>query len=488
MSLTIQQLPYRILHDSRSALRPLHTRIWMHRQYNRTGIRQHQSSTVTRIETASPEVVAPASSAPDDVAAKAQAQTEPAISTSTNASHTSSSTSQVELPPSTSLPKIRKDETPVERAVRVAKDGDLAAMENAWQEAELEDTSPKEKKSITQRVKDELVHYWHGTKLLGAEIAISSRIMWQLLHGHKLTRREQRQLRRTTGDMLRLVPFLIFVIVPFLEFALPIVLRFFPNMLPSTFESKFDEQAKKKRLLKVRLEMAKFLQDTIEDMSVAGTSRAEAAKEFSDFFMKYRSSGEQPAIEEIIKIARKCKDNPTLNNLSRPQLISICKYMNINAFGTDNFLRHQIDRKMRALRADDKVIAEEGIESLNVKELQQACASRGIRTVGVSIARLRSELAQWLELHLNNQIPSTLLIISLMASYARLKQLPMIKSVDSPIILDEIMVLAEQADSEGVGVVVKDEQDERKDGRDVEDVSESTSAVSPSSTRTDTKA
>ena len=44
--------------------------------------------------------------------------------------------------------------------------------------------------------------------------------------------------------------------------------------------------------------------------------------------------------------------------------------------------------------------------------MQQACASRGIRTVGVSIARLRSELAQWLDLHLNNQVPSTLLILS----------------------------------------------------------------------------
>ena len=33
----------------------------------------------------------------------------------------------------------------------------------------------------------------------------------------------------------RLVPFIIILVVPFLEFALPVLLKLFPNMLPSTF-------------------------------------------------------------------------------------------------------------------------------------------------------------------------------------------------------------------------------------------------------------
>jgi len=44
-----------------------------------------------------------------------------------------------------------------------------------------------------------------------------------------------RQLVRTTADLFRLVPFLVFVIVPFAEVLLPFVLKFFPGMLPSTF-------------------------------------------------------------------------------------------------------------------------------------------------------------------------------------------------------------------------------------------------------------
>jgi LETM1 and EF-hand domain-containing protein 1 len=47
------------------------------------------------------------------------------------------------------------------------------------------------------------------------------------------------QLRRTTQDLLRLIPFAVFIIVPFMEFLLPVALKLFPNMLPSTFEDKF---------------------------------------------------------------------------------------------------------------------------------------------------------------------------------------------------------------------------------------------------------
>jgi hypothetical protein len=46
-------------------------------------------------------------------------------------------------------------------------------------------------------------------------------------------------LKRTTQDLLRLVPFSVFIIVPFMEFLLPVALKLFPNMLPSTFEDKY---------------------------------------------------------------------------------------------------------------------------------------------------------------------------------------------------------------------------------------------------------
>jgi hypothetical protein len=47
-----------------------------------------------------------------------------------------------------------------------------------------------------------------------------------------------RQLVRTVSDLFRLVPFSVFIIVPFMELLLPLALKLFPGMLPSTFTSK----------------------------------------------------------------------------------------------------------------------------------------------------------------------------------------------------------------------------------------------------------
>lgn len=66
-------------------------------------------------------------------------------------------------------------------------------------------------------------------------------------------------------------------------------------------------------------------------------------------------TGEQASTEDLLKVARSFEDELTLDNLTRPQLVSLCKYMNINSFGTDNFLRFQIRNRMRQIKADDKV-------------------------------------------------------------------------------------------------------------------------------------
>lgn len=94
------------------------------------------------------------------------------------------------------------------------------------------------KAPLAARIKDGLLHYWHGSKLLAYETKISSKLLFKLLRGDNLIRREKRQLLRTTSDLLRLVPFIVIAVIPFLEFALPLILKIFPNMLPSTFEDK----------------------------------------------------------------------------------------------------------------------------------------------------------------------------------------------------------------------------------------------------------
>ena len=57
-------------------------------------------------------------------------------------------------------------------------------------------------------------------------------------------------------------------------------------------------------------------------------------------------------------------------------------------------------------------IRKEGIESLAVWELQEANRMRGMRALGCSEERLKDQLLQWLELHLDKRVPSSLLLLS----------------------------------------------------------------------------
>jgi LETM1 and EF-hand domain-containing protein 1 len=125
-----------------------------------------------------------------------------------------------------------------------------------------------------------------------------------------------------------------------------------------------------------------------------------------------RSTGETPSSGDIVNVARLFDDDLTLDNLSRPQLVSMCRYMAINAFGTDNFLRGTIRGRLLHLRRDDQLIDREGVDALSTHELQAACQSRGIRTGGVSPARLRDELATWVRLHLHERVSGVLLVLA----------------------------------------------------------------------------
>lgn len=107
---------------------------------------------------------------------------------------------------------------------------------------QLDDTKPK--RSLGKRIKDEIIHYYHGFRLLFIDIQISSRLAWKVLRSKELSRREHEQLVRTTADLFRLLPFSVFIIVPFMELLLPVFIKFFPNMLPSTFQTASDKVTK----------------------------------------------------------------------------------------------------------------------------------------------------------------------------------------------------------------------------------------------------
>jgi LETM1 and EF-hand domain-containing protein 1, mitochondrial len=308
---------------------------------------------------------------------------------------------------------------------------------------------------LKQVAKDELHHYWVGTKLLVADVRTARDLTRKTLHGNALTRRERNQLLRTVADLFRLIPFSMFLIIPLAEFALPFALKIFPNLLPSTFQDSLKAEENMKRELQSRLAMAQFFQETLEELakeqkrkarkarkdsssstatSAAATTTSDSGSSSSsssdtssssssllhdqedsaasmlDFLQKARN-GEMLESSVIIRYAKYFQDDLTLDNMPRMQLMNMCKYMNIAPYGNDSFLRFQLRHRIRILKEDDQRILWEGIESLTKMELREACQERGMRSTGLSKDAYKYALQQWLDLSVQKNVSLVFFVV-----------------------------------------------------------------------------
>lgn len=296
---------------------------------------------------------------------------------------------------------------------------EVAKADGSKPKQEVTKVAAEDKKlTVWEKVKHEAQHYWDGTKLLGYEMKVSTKLLFKMASGYGLSRREANQLQRTIVDVMRLVPFSMFLIIPFAELLLPVALKVFPNLLPSTYESKLDRKKKRAKLSKTRVSTSEYIKQTMEESGLKLSKKiTEEEKEAFVSFFHTISMGKNPTREHLIQVARMFRNDQVLDNLSRPQLVAMSKYMSLRPFGTDSILRYQIRHRLLTIIKDDKSIDYEGVESLSVLELQMACSQRGIKTTDVSPGRLRDDLATWLDLRLRQKIPSTLLILSSTYTY-----------------------------------------------------------------------
>ncbi|XP_034503360.1 LETM1 domain-containing protein LETM2, mitochondrial isoform X3 [Ailuropoda melanoleuca] len=222
----------------------------------------------------------------------------------------------------------------------------------------------EEKRSYRQRIMDELKYYYNGFYLLWIDTKVAARMVWRLLHGQVLTRRERRR------------------------------------------------EEKQKKKMAAKLELAKFLQETITEMARRNRAKlGDASMQFSSY-VKQVQTGHKPSTKEIVRFSKLFEDQLTLEHLDRPQLVALCKLLELQSFGTNNLLRFQLLMKLKSIKADDEVIAKEGVSALSVSELQAACRARGMRSLGLTEEQLRQQLTEWQDLHLKENVPPSLLLLS----------------------------------------------------------------------------
>eukprot|EP01121_Diplochlamys_sp_Union-15-3_P022375 TRINITY_DN9496_c0_g1_i1.p1 TRINITY_DN9496_c0_g1~~TRINITY_DN9496_c0_g1_i1.p1 ORF type:complete len:554 (-),score=111.39 TRINITY_DN9496_c0_g1_i1:29-1639(-) len=252
---------------------------------------------------------------------------------------------------------------------------------------------------IVHFVKEEATRLKLGAVQLGKNMWQSKGLVSKSLKGQTLSRRERMLLVRTAADVFRLVPFAVIVVVPFAEFSLPVLLKLFPNMLPSTFASKSQQEANLQRSVKAKIEVVKFLQETVEEVSKSVKFDTIVDKQEYEKFVSRVTKGEAVSKQELIQFGSTMKEEFAVDQLEAKQLKAMCKYFGLPPIGTNFLVQEALKIKLKKIYKDDEDLLREGLENLTTEELHEALVARGLK-VNKDTPReeLINKLKDWTEL------------------------------------------------------------------------------------------
>jgi len=271
---------------------------------------------------------------------------------------------------------------------------------------------------------DQCLHIYHGFRLFGANVRVTWRLKQQLRAGQKLTRRERLLLERTTQDMMRLVPFSAFIIIPGGELLLPVALALFPNLMPSTFDT---SDMRRRRQIMANLSIGISRRRVFEQLTVRVLQHDNFESDSGLLAVcQSMSKGGRVTEDEIRQFVPLFEEDPrgplALKKLERYVLRDLGKMA-----GTENGLtarlerllfphtwyevrmRYRIDEELDRREEDDLCLAQTDLSTLTLHELEYECVRRRLRWLGPPEA-LRTQLSQWLSLSLDPDVPNHLLL------------------------------------------------------------------------------
>lgn len=305
--------------------------------------------------------------------------------------------------------------------------------------------------------KEHIIHGIHwtrrGFKVFGANLKVSILLLKKKMKGQPLSYREHKLLVRTTSDLVKLIPFSFFVVVPFAELLLPVALWLFPGMLPSTFSERQFDNPYLQRKLKAKQELAQFFQELIaertrqvleESTCDRFKDRARLLREFQEKLIRKaeheaadaagaldpaaaggimgasKGGGGDPSedvnpflsVKETLKYAKLFREEFKLDNMPTPALLVLCEMLGLRPYRIRANIILQLRYHILRLQEEDREIMWEGVENLTHEELRDACRERAMRFYGVSDDVMRDQMTQWLTLSSHRDIPPLLLLWS----------------------------------------------------------------------------
>lgn len=253
-----------------------------------------------------------------------------------------------------------------------------------------------------------LRHVYHGFRLFFLNTRLAWKYSRQLKAGVALTRRERLLLESATKDLIRLVPFSFFIVVPFAELLLPVALKMFPDLIPSTFETKNQGRS---RAFSAALGTLRARRRVMEYLT---TTAFVSFKKEQQRVVRSCALGEAVNPSEIRLIASHFDRDGPLSVYKCPDNIAVGLARTVGVFKTYHgflpgkimapYMRRKIIRHYHKIRDDDRLLRLEGLDDLTDEELIKANLVRGMRWTE-DAETLRIQLEWWISLGRDPNVP-----------------------------------------------------------------------------------
>uniref|UniRef100_A0A8C9GDR8 Letm1 RBD domain-containing protein n=1 Tax=Piliocolobus tephrosceles TaxID=591936 RepID=A0A8C9GDR8_9PRIM len=218
-----------------------------------------------------------------------------------------------------------------------------------------------------------------GILLFLTNMKISKNLIIKRLKGYRLSYSEYKLLIRTVNDMFKLIPFSFFIIVPFAEFLLPIVLRIYPNLLPSTFKNNDDNLTNIKKKIYAKQQLSKFLQQLIEEKEKQLSENIDIDVEkkkkiLNKFHLQLINKDESDVnpflnVNDTLKIAKIFKEEFALDKMQLKTLQTICHLLGLKPYSIQYHVVLQLRHHFLRLQREDRELIYEGVDNLKESSL-----------------------------------------------------------------------------------------------------------------------
>jgi hypothetical protein len=308
------------------------------------------------------------------------------------------------------------------------------------------------------KIWEEVRHIGHGFVTLKDDIKQGVADTKDLHYARykKPTYTHSQKIQNITQDVIKFIPFSIFILIPGLELLLPAWLVIFPNAIPSQFQSKTARQKKMDELLKRRNQAAeRLLYKMPKYLSKLKDVKADNARSTKSYLMTDKEKAETDRLiklvdtkkamnTELLKFKHLFTKYADFKHFKVTTLLEFSQFMGlapITGLNTINnilsFLGLRVDVKnkyiswmtkiiltrelrmfFRKIRREDSYLYWEKAESLEESKLDSICIERGIEIVNRPKEAKLKDYKMWQAISNLNNVPDTLLIFCRLNEFA----------------------------------------------------------------------